>query len=86
MANITKEEFKAIFEKDSGSWEGDNVFQGLQILSKYTQNLIEGACRDEIYSEYIDELIEAGITKEDVEELRRLNWMIEDDSYLSCFV
>ena len=82
---MTEKEFIEIFEKDSGSWEGDNAFEGLKILSKYTSNLIQGACKDEIFSEDISKLIDAGITKEDVEELRRLNWMIQDD-YLACFV
>jgi len=86
MNKITREEFDEIFEGDSGSWEGDNAYQGLQIMSKYTKNLIEGAGRDVIWSEDIDKLIEAGITKEDVLELRKLNWMIEDGSYMACFV
>ena len=83
---MTEAEFIEIFEGDSGSWDGDNAFEGLKILSKYTDILIVGAGHDVIWSEDISVLIEKGITKEDVTELRRLNWMIKDDSYLACFV
>jgi hypothetical protein len=83
---MTKELFIEIMEKESGDWEGDNAYQGLKILEKYTSNLIQGAGHDVIWSEDIEKLIERGITKEDVEELRRLNWMLEDETYLSCFV
>lgn len=83
---MTEEKFIELMEGDSGNWEGDNAFQGLVILSKYTNNLIQGAGHDIIWSEDIKVLIENGITEEDVKELRRLNWMLEDDIYLACFV
>ena len=85
--HLTKGEIISIFEgEDGGRWEGDNAYQGLQILAKYTDNLIAGANHDVIYSEDVDKLIAAGITKEDVKELHRLNWMVEDEDYLACFV
>lgn len=34
----------------------------------------------------IDDLIDASISEEDVIALRKLNWMIEDESYFACFV
>jgi len=83
---MTREEFDQVFENQKTKWEGDNCYQVLQILSKYTENLIEGAGHDVVWSEDIDTLIESGITKEDAEKLRELNWMIEDGSYLACFV
>lgn len=83
---ITTERFLEIFEGDSGKWEGDNAYQGCQIIAKYTDNIIHGAGKDEIYSTDVDELIEAGVTEEDVKELRRLNWMCNEGDYLSCFV
>ena len=84
---MTEEKFIEIMEEsDSGKWEGDNAFQGLQILSKYTDNLIQGAEHDKIFSADIDTLIEKGITEEDIKELRRLNWRVEDSTYLACFV
>ena len=83
---ITREEFELIFKEIESNWEGDNAFQGLQILSKYTDNLIQGADHDIIYSLDIDELIELGVTKEDVTKLVKLNWHISNGEYLSCFV
>lgn len=82
---MTEERFIELMEGDSGDWEGDNAYQGLTILKKYTDNLIQGAGHDIIWSEDIDVLIERGITEEDVKELRRLNWRVED-TYLACFV
>jgi hypothetical protein len=83
---MTEERFIEIMEGDNRNWEGDNAYQGLQILSKYTDNLVHGADHDIIYSASIDTLIEAGITEEDVIKLRDLNWMVEDEMYLACFV
>lgn len=37
-----------IFKGNSGRWEGDNAYQGLQILSKYTKDLIQGADHEEL--------------------------------------
>lgn len=86
ISMITREEVNEIFEGDSGKWEGDNAFKGCNIISKYIDNIIQGADHDIIYSEDVDVLIESGMTKEDFEQLRRLNWVIEDDDYLACFV
>lgn len=82
---MTEERFYEIMESDSGKWVGDNTYQGCQIIAKYTDNIISGAGHDVLYSEDFTKLIEAGITEEDVLELRRLNWMLHDD-YLACFV
>lgn len=84
---ITKERFLEIFKGNSGVWVGDNAHQGCQIIAKYTDNVIQGAGHDEIYSADIDDLIEAGITEDDVLMLRSLNWMIGDSGdHLACFV
>ena len=83
---MTYEKFEEIFEITEPEWECDNAYKGLQIISKYTSNLIQGAEHDKIYSEDIEVLIEKGITEEDVFKLRKLNWMIEDEQYLACFV
>lgn len=86
MSNkLTFEEVEEIFENDDVDWEGDNAFKGLQILSKFTDNLIQGANHEIIYSEDINKLIAAGMTKDDFKKLQKLNWIIEDD-YLACFV
>ena len=82
------EEFSLIFAEDSNKkWNGDNAYQGLQILSKYTDYLIQGAEHDIIYSEDLGKLIEMGLTKEDCIKLRDLNWMIDEEcDCLACFV
>jgi len=82
---MTEERFKEIMDGKSGPWDGDNAYQGLQIIAKYTDDLICAAEHDIIYSEEVDVLIEAGITEKDAKELRRLNWMIYEDG-LACFV
>lgn len=82
---MTIEGINKIFNDVDSKWEGDNCFQGLQILSKYTDNLIRGAGHDVIWSIHEDDIIELGITEEDITKLSKLNWMISEDS-LACFV
>lgn len=61
-------------------WNGCNITQGLLIIQKYIPSKgIEGAGKD------IDDLVDAGITKEDSIKLRKLNWMVENYEYLACF-
>jgi hypothetical protein len=87
---MKREKFIEILDGGSGRWEGDNAIQGLKIIEKYIDpqktNLIQGAEHDIIWSVDVDELIEAGITEHDAEELRRLNWIVQDDGYLACYV
>lgn len=87
---ITRERFTELLSDDSGSWKGDNAFKGLQIIAKYIspeeKTLLVGAGHDTIYSVDVDKLIEAGITEDDATALRQLNWVVEDDSYLACYV
>ena len=87
---MTNEEFIEVFENEETNWEGDNAFQGLMIIAKYIDpiknDIICAGEHDIIYSVDIEKLIEAGITLEDANKLRELNWIIEDDSYLACFV
>ncbi len=83
---IKEETAYKIFNNDSGDWTGDNAYKGLQILAKYTDNLIRGASCSEIYSITIKELLKTDITKYDLRKLRKLAWMINDEGYLSCFV
>ena len=82
---MTIEEIEKIFNEVESNWEGDNAFQGLQILSKYTDNLVQGAEHDKIWSACLDDIITLGITKEDITKLAKLNWMIDEDC-LACFV
>lgn len=86
---MTRNEFDQIFESKDAEWEGDNAFQGLQIIAKYfdpaTETIICASEHDVLYSVNVDEILEKGLTKEDAAELRRLNWMEENDT-LACFV
>ena len=82
---MKRQRLNQIFEETESQWEGDNAFQGLQILSKYTNKLINGADHDIIFSCDIDDVIET-ITEDDAIALAKLNWIIEEDSYFACFV
>ena len=66
--------------------EKDNALEGLKIIAKYLpKSGVEGASHDVIWGAGVEELVIAGITKEDAIKLKELNWMIDDDS-LACFV
>lgn len=90
------ERFNEILEKylcehrHENKYEGDNVFQGLVIISKYidyrSNFLIAAADDEEIISVYSEELVQAGITEEDVKNLALLNWGVDEDGNLVCFV
>jgi len=87
---MTEERFVEIMENDNYDvdWKGCNVISGLKIITKYLPDKgIEGAEHDIVYSVMISEILEAGITEEDAIRLRKLNWMIDDNSEgLACFV
>ena len=84
---MTREEFIEIMKGDYPcTFRGDKAFRGLQVISKYTNYVLCGATHDEIWSEDIDKLIEAGIIKEDVENLCSLGFRVEDNTYLARFV
>jgi ADP-glucose pyrophosphorylase len=87
---MDKERFLEILN-DSGNdgiIHGDKIFIGLKIISKYITNyaLIQGAEHDIIYSIDVDELLDTDITEEDVVTLRKLNWFVEDNTYLAHFI
>lgn len=65
----------------------DNALQGCNILAKYVpNNVIQGAGHDVIWCCGVAEVVNAGITIDDVKKLKELNWMIEDGDYFACFV
>ncbi len=94
MKEATIEFIQKIFGEDSdiqSDWKGDNAFQGLQILAKYMnpllENLITGADHDVMYGADVYLLIEKGITEEDVVKLAKLNWSFDDEAEsFNCFV
>ncbi len=81
------EQFEEIMSKYVEiSWEGCNVFLGLEIIRKYLPGAgITAAGHDIIYSVSIDDIIEAGITDGDAIRLRQLNWMTDEEG-LACYV
>lgn len=88
---LTKEEFTSIIFDDI-SWEIPSktpccVIAGLKIIEKYIPNkrLVGGTDHDMIYSVSVDDIINAGITQEDVVKLRNLGWNKEND-YLCKYV
>ena len=82
---MTLERLEEIFEETQSKWEGDNAFQGLQILAKYTEkNVIGAAEHDIIYSINAEDIIET-LSEEDAIKLAMLNWMLEDE-YFACYV
>lgn len=91
---MNEEEFRQIMKDDEkgGSalhkLDDDNAILGLMVIRKYLPKKgIEGAGHEVIYSVDVDEILEAGITKEDAEYLRDINWMIDSDcDCLACFV
>lgn len=83
---MNRELFEKIFKETESNWTGDNCYKGLQIIAKYTDNPVCGAGHDEVWSTDVDALIDAGITEEDVTALALLNWCIEPEGYLYCFV
>lgn len=89
MKKITYEEVEKVFENEDTEWSGDNALQGLFIISEYVdikkRDILIYAEHDQIWSISVDEAIDSGMTLEDFNELRLLNWMI-DEGDLSVFI
>jgi hypothetical protein len=86
-----EEEIREIFEKTESELhkiEGDNALLGLILLSKYKtkKDVLVGADLDIIYSFSLSDVIDLGITDEDLTELARMNWHISEYDGLACFV
>jgi hypothetical protein len=87
---MTKERFNEIFNyEEDPVWEGDNALEGLKIIQSYfdkNKTVIIGANKDIIYSVNVRDILKAGITEDDAVKLRSYNWMINEGTYLACFV
>lgn len=89
---MEREQFEKIMSDDEldefGAYDEDNALLGLKIIAKYLPKCgIEGAEHDIVYSVGVDKILEAGIIEDDVIELRKLNWMIDEEcDCLACFV
>ncbi len=88
---MTLEEFKKIMNDDDIKTiifkiEYDSTLVGLNLMAKYLpKNCIQGADHDVLYGAVAEDLIKAGLTRDDAIKLKELNWMIEDDC-LQSFV
>jgi hypothetical protein len=86
-----EKEIREIFERTESELhkiEGDNALLGLILLSKYKtkKDVLVGADLDIIYSFSLSDVIDLGITDEDLTELARMNWHISEYDGLACFV
>lgn len=78
---MDKESFRKIFYETE--IVEDSCYKGLQIIAKYIDDPIVRTYYGELYSETIETLIKAGITKEDTTELVKLGWSLDAGSNLS---
>ena len=72
------ETIKQILDEAESKWEGDNVYKGMQIIAKYTEKIVRDASHDIIFCGDVEECIKAGMTRKDVIELGKLNWMVDE--------
>ena len=86
---MTEEKFLEIMDDEDGfdsSIEGDCNLAGFQIMAKYVDKVIEGADHDIVYGPDLNDLIDNGITEEEVQKLRALGFHVEDECYLATYV
>jgi len=85
---MTKKEIIEVFENAKTDYvaEMNNTFIGLSIIAKYSNYVVQGANHDMIWSEDLDNLIDADITDEDIMDLTSLGFFIEDGEYLAKYV
>ena len=82
---MNRKELDAIMEGDSdfNAYKGKSrVLMGLNLIAKYIPDPEISPDHDIIYAGDADKLVEAGLTKADAIELRKMNWMV--DSEFDC--
>lgn len=79
---MTKERAEELFDTiDYDLNENSEIFKGLLIIRKYIPNAdISAAEHDEVHAADLDELIKKDITEEDISELSRLGWIVDDET------
>lgn len=86
---MTEERFLEIMKTTNSclyNYTDDNAILGLNIIRKYCPQMgITGADYDIIYSVGVVDLVTVNIVEEDVVELAKLNWIVEED-VLACFI
>ena len=83
---MTRKELDKIMDGDSDrdAYRGKSrVLLGLNMIAKYIPCPEISPAHDIIYVCPIDELLNAGLTEADANELRKMSWMI--DSEFDCF-
>lgn len=76
-----KELIDILYEHSEGIFAGDQILQGLKVMSKYFpahEKLLRGAGRDEVYAMKAKKLCKAGLTIEDAEMLRDCCWDVNE--------
>ncbi len=79
---MTRSELEEILSKDNTMSEmsDSSVLIGLNIIEKYIPGFHIEPAHDILYCADINEIIKAGLTSEDAEELRKQNWMIDSSN------
>lgn len=88
---LNREDFEELFNDESIETERSSTddLDGLNLMAKYFpgKGIIGGADHDMIYGPTVNDLIEADITKDDVIQLVKWNWLLSEDSdYLYHYV
>ena len=81
---MTQEKFTELMNIDLGDseeFENSRIFKGLEIIRKYIPDAdIEAAEHDIIYCCGIEDIVNAGITENDVKTLNAYGWHISEDA------
>ena len=82
---MTNERLNEIFEETPCENQKNKAFNGLQILSNYTEDLSCCAEHDVIYCASIDDIVDE-ITEEDATKLAELNWGLSEFGSFAIYV
>lgn len=67
-----------------GAYNSDlrnEVFKGLQILSKYSDDISINPAHDEIYAGFEDKSTYEHMSEEDINDMFKLNWRWDEESF-----
>lgn len=88
---LTLKRVQEIFDEDvNADFTGDNFLKGCMIIAKYVDitkdEIVVAAGHDIVYCLDVESAMEAGMTEEDFLALSKLNWIIENENQLACFI
>lgn len=83
--DFTIQQIKNIMEREDFTTDTakDWTFEGLRIISRYTNRVIINATNGKIFSEEVKHLIIKGITVEDIQKLAQYGFTIENGSFVT---